>query len=239
MDDKTGKSYYGKDLEAMMFARNYHRWIFDAFSPYLGDAVAEVGAGIGNFSRLILDSNVKRFIAFEPSENMYPLLIERFSDEDRIEAVHDVLDARSEELENALDCIFYIDVLEHIEDDRKELAVARKTLRPGGWLLVFVPALPWLFSDFDKKIGHHRRYRKKDLFLLAIQSGFEPVHLKFFDFFGIFPWYFFYVLLKKTITSDSVRLYDRLIVPVMRKIETTLSPPVGKNLLLAARKLPR
>jgi SAM-dependent methyltransferase len=231
------KSYYGKDLEAMAFAQNYHQWIFDAFSPYLGDVAAEVGAGTGNFSRLIVNSPVKRFVAFEPSENMYPLLVDRFRNDARIEIINDFLCNGYEKLTSVLDAILYVDVLEHIEEDEKELAIAWQTLKPGGNLLVFVPALPWLYSELDRKIGHYRRYRKEGLISLVRASGFEPVKVKFFDFLGIIPWYIFYVLLKKNITGNNVALYDRFIVPVMRKIESTLDPPVGKNLLLIARKV--
>jgi SAM-dependent methyltransferase len=233
------KSYYGKDLEAMAFAQNYHQWIFDEFSTYLGDVTAEIGAGTGNFSRLILNSSVKQFIAFEPSENMYPLLVHRFRDETKIEIHNDFLCNGYKKLTNTLDSIFYIDVLEHIEADEKELAIAWQTLKPGGSLLIFVPALARLYSEMDRKIGHYRRYGKQDLISIVYNAGFEPLKVKYFDFIGILPWYIFYVLLKKTITGDNVRLYDRYIVPVMRKIESAIDPPIGKNLLLIGRKVLR
>ena len=47
--------YLGKDLEAMSFAKNYHKWIIEEFKPYFGKNSAEVGAGSGNFSELILE----------------------------------------------------------------------------------------------------------------------------------------------------------------------------------------
>jgi 16S rRNA A1518/A1519 N6-dimethyltransferase RsmA/KsgA/DIM1 with predicted DNA glycosylase/AP lyase activity len=57
----------------MSFAGHYHKWILAEFLPYLGTSVAEVGAGAGSFSTLLLESNVSRLVAFEPSQNMYPL----------------------------------------------------------------------------------------------------------------------------------------------------------------------
>ena len=70
--------YFGKDLEAMSFAVNYHRWILSEFSPYLGESVAEVGAGMGNFSQMILQTGIKSLAAFEPSVNTAsrPILLE-------------------------------------------------------------------------------------------------------------------------------------------------------------------
>ena len=58
--------YPGKDLEAMSFAVNYHRWILDECAPYLGGTIAEVGAGAGSVSRLLLGRGVKHLYAFEP-----------------------------------------------------------------------------------------------------------------------------------------------------------------------------
>jgi hypothetical protein len=58
MSSNNVNHYFGKDLEAMSFANNYHRWILSEFLPYLGSSVAEVGAGTGSFSSLILEANI-------------------------------------------------------------------------------------------------------------------------------------------------------------------------------------
>ena len=130
----------------------------------------------------------------------------------------------------------YLNVLEHIEDDASELAKVREALNSNGHLLIFVPALPWLFSDLDRQVGHFRRYMKNNLVELAQQSGFFVVKARYFDFTGILPWYINSVLLKKSISSSSVLMYDRLVIPVMRILEGFVPLPIGKNLLLVARK---
>ena len=226
--------YPGKELEAMSIAVNYHRWILDEFAPYLGENVAEVGAGNGSVSKLILERPVKRLTAFEPSQNMFPLLREALAGEGRAAVVNDFFGPRHAQA--GFDSIAYINVLEHIEDDRAELAGALKALKAGGHLLVFVPALPWLYSDFDRQIGHFRRYRKKGLSALAGDAGFTIVSARYFDVAGIIPWYVNFVLLRNSIGSGSVSLYDRLVVPVMRNVERMVTPPIGKNVLLVARK---
>src|SRR5262245_54901874 len=66
--------YFGKDLEAMSFARNYHQWIVDEWRPHLSGNVAEVGAGTGNLSKLLLACDITSLTAYEPSINMYPVL---------------------------------------------------------------------------------------------------------------------------------------------------------------------
>ena len=227
--------YFGKDLEAMAFARNYHKWILAEFFPYLGSSVAEVGAGVGSFSTLVLGTNIRSLKAFEPSRNMYPLLQEAFSQDRRAEAINDFF-GRANTGER-FDSVLYVNVLEHIEDDASELANARDALNLNGHLLIFVPALPWLYSDLDRQVGHFRRYMKKDLVELAQRSGFSIVKARYFDVAGIIPWYINFVLLKNLISGGSVSLYDRLVVPAMRVMEGVVPPPIGKNLLLVAKKV--
>ncbi len=226
--------YFGKDLEAMSFARNYHDWILSRLRPYIGAVVAEVGAGVGSFSQLLRETSLDRLDAFEPSSNMYPLLAETLQDEPRARALNDFFgrdDPTSE-----YDSILYVNVLEHIEDDAAELARARDALKPGGHLLVFVPALQWLYSDLDRQVGHFRRYRKKPLVKLVEAAGLDVITARYFDIAGILPWYVNFVLLKNSITSGGVSAYDRLVVPVMRVVEGILPVPIGKNVLLVARK---
>jgi hypothetical protein len=58
----TDFKYEGKDLEAMTFARNYHKWILDKFKSFLGKKVAEVGAGSGSFSELLLTLPIQELV---------------------------------------------------------------------------------------------------------------------------------------------------------------------------------
>lgn len=60
--------YAGRDLEAMSFAVNYHKWILDEFRPFLGSRVTEVGAGTGSFSELLLGENPQNLTLVEPSK---------------------------------------------------------------------------------------------------------------------------------------------------------------------------
>jgi len=227
--------YFGRDLEAMSFAANYHRWVLDAFRPYLGRHAAEVGAGAGSFSALLLEQ-VQHLTAFEPSANMYALLRERFAGDGRVETVNATFGEACNRLEGRLDSVVYVNVLEHVEQDGAELALVHRALRQGGHALLFVPALPFLFSDLDRAMGHVRRYRRDGLVTLVGQAGFTVRKAVYFDCAGIIPWYVAYVLLRRTMTGGQVSLYDRLVVPVMRRIESLVPPAWGKNLLVIAQK---
>jgi SAM-dependent methyltransferase len=234
MNQSGAHRYVGKDLEAMSFAENYHRWILSEFAPYLKGHTAEVGAGAGSVSKLILATGIDRLDVYEPSSEMFGLLQAGLADEPRVTAINDFFGAANER--ERYDSIAYINVLEHIEDNLAELGRAQSALRPGGHLLIFVPALAWLYSELDREIGHYRRYSKSELDGRVREAGLEIVRSTYFDIAGILPWYVNFVLLGNSIGGGSVALYDRLVVPVMRVVESVLPVPLGKNVLLVARK---
>ena len=228
--------YHGRDLEAMSFAPRYQQWILDSISPYLGTKVLEVGAGSGNFTRLLLNKPGLELTAIEPSANMYPMLAEVQTINTGLCTANAPLAALASEMQGKFDSVLYINVLEHIENDALELSLACQVLKPGGKLIVFVPALAFLFSHFDTLIGHYRRYHRPALADLTVAAGFAIDRLHYFDIAGILPWYINFTLMKNAGIPGSVAVYDSMVVPVMRRLEAVVRPPVGKNLLLIAHQ---
>jgi SAM-dependent methyltransferase len=227
-----GDSYFGRDLEAMSFAENYHEWVLSHFDAFLQGRIAEVGAGSGNLSRMLLKrTGIRELCCFEPSSNMFPLLEKRLQGESRATCTNGFFGGGE-----GFDGILYANVLEHVEDDENELRIVHGALRPGGSLLVFVPAGRWLYSDFDRSIGHYRRYTKNELAAKVKSAGFVVQTCRYLDSVGVVPWYLAFVLLRKSLSPGNVSVYDRLVVPWLRRIETVLPPPFGKNLVLVATK---
>lgn len=236
---QSADQYFGRDLEVMTVARNYNDWILAEISPYLGNSVAEVGAGQGNFTEYLLSTGIRQLMAFEPSANMYELLHEKYADDARVSTINDFFEANTDRLVEQFDSIVYVNVLEHIEDDAEALTHAYQAIRPGGHLVIFVPALSFLYSEMDRMVGHYRRYSRKPLLSLVRAAGFEIERASYFDIAGIVPWYIAYVLLRQTTSKSHVSLYDRLVVPVMRRVEGWIMPPLGKNLLVIGKKASR
>ncbi|MDQ1299444.1 MAG: hypothetical protein QG636_112 [Patescibacteria group bacterium] len=232
----SATKYDGRDLEAMSFAKNYHEWILAMFRPFLRGKVAEVGAGSGSFSELLLEESIAELVAIEPSDDMYRLLVDETKHDERVQTYNGFFSGIGAERPSYFDTVVYVNVLEHVEDDRGELIAVFEALRPGGHLCIFVPALPWLYSAHDASIGHHRRYLKGLLVASARSIGFEIVEARYFDFFGIVPWFVLMTLLKTKPGAGKVAFYDRLVVPVARMIESLVTPPIGKNVLLVVRK---
>ena len=85
---------------------------------------------------------------------------------------------------NSFDNLLYIDVLEHIKDDREEIISAARRLRPGGHLITLSPAHPLLYSEFDAAIGHHRRYTRASILCLTPDT-LKPVRVRYLDSVGL------------------------------------------------------
>jgi SAM-dependent methyltransferase len=231
--------YPGKDLEALAFAPRYHAWILALFRPFIGHHAVEVGAGSGNFTRLLAGERLATLDAIEPSDEMFPRLAAIAWPPGAVapRLHHGSFAETRNEIAGPVDTIFYVNVLEHIEEDRNELALAFASLAPGGRLLLFVPALPALYGSHDRLVGHFRRYHRAELEAKCRAAGFRVRLCRYFDCLGILPWWLKYrVLRSERMEPGAVALYDRLVVPVARLLERVVPPPIGKNLLLVAEK---
>jgi SAM-dependent methyltransferase len=236
-------AYTGRELEAMAEASNYHRWILAVFKPFLGRHVVEVGAGLGSFSALILGQHPCETLSLvEPSDEMHRELAERTwrtHTTTQVETYHaNFIDAASLiKARQTPDSVIYVNVLEHIADDVLELETVRQTLSDDGRIFLFVPALQWLYGAFDERVGHVRRYSKRQLEDKLERSGFKTLRSSYFDLAGVAPWWIKYRLLKSaTMGQRGVKFYDRFIVPAARRIESISSPPIGKNVIVIAQK---
>jgi 2-polyprenyl-3-methyl-5-hydroxy-6-metoxy-1,4-benzoquinol methylase len=140
---KTGEAYFAEDLEAMDSASNYYSWMLEAFRPYLGQRILEVGAGSGNFSIRLLETQPELLTCLEPSENVALRLERRLAGVSAAEARRGLLKDHAQHWQQRYDTVFYINVMEHVEHDAEEVQLALSCLRPGGALahLCACPAL--------------------------------------------------------------------------------------------------
>jgi ubiquinone/menaquinone biosynthesis C-methylase UbiE len=227
--------YTGDDLDVMSIAENYNRWILDCFHPYIAGSVIEVGAGQGTMSRLIAEQ-CKNLIAIEPDENNCRIICDKLKDFKHVKTFNGFLNNLPKD-EQVVNNIIYINVLEHIEDEVAELTIAKQLLSANnGYLLIFVPALQALYGAVDRQVGHYRRYSKKYLAdLLENKLDMKIIKIKYFDIAGVIPWYILSCVLKLTGQNPStVKLYDKVVVPVMSRLEKHLPLPAGKNIYAIA-----
>ncbi len=226
------------DIERLSTAKYFFDWVLDEFEPYLRGRVLDVGAGTGTITRKLVERYRDITItALEPAENMIGELQAYAALHPRVE-VHRMTLSEYVVPPGGFDAAMYLNVLEHIADDRAELVSAAAALRPGGALLVFGPAHEWLYCDLDYKAGHYRRYTVQQLRSVVMAAGFEIVSLRYFDVFGVAPYWFVYRLLRHNdIPGSTMWMYDRLVVPASRLLQRFVPhPPFGKNVILVARK---
>jgi SAM-dependent methyltransferase len=133
------------------------------------------------------------------------------------------------------DCAVMLNVLEHIEDDQGVIEQVFQLLKPGGRFCVWVPAFQSLYGDFDRRIGHYRRYRRPQLVRAMEQCGFTVVHARYENFVGFFAWWAVIRLLGGTPHSGGLAsIFDMWLVPVIRRVEKILRPPIGQSLYVVA-----
>jgi SAM-dependent methyltransferase len=236
--DRNQTQYFGRDLEAMSFANNYHLWILEEFRPFFGKHLLEVGAGTGDFSELLLQTQPDSLTVVEPSKNMFPLLEETLKHRPNTEWFNAFFGDVYQSLSTQPNTIIYVNVLEHISEDKSELTYVYQALPVGGHVCIFVPALQWLYGTADMNVGHVRRYYKKPLEAIVESVGFEIVKSNYFDIAGIIPWWILFCLFKsQSIKANQVSVYDKVVVPIMRRIEKTIPIPIGKNIVMVGKKM--
>src|SRR6202042_1631471 len=116
-------------------------------------------------------------LATDLSERCVKVLEDRFSDVPAVEIVSGSIDAGAQRGPFATAVL--INVLEHIEDDEGALKQLAGLLEPGGRLVLWVPAFEFLYSDFDRRIGHHRRYRLPELRDRISRAGLEVLDIRY------------------------------------------------------------
>ncbi len=214
-------------------ARNYNAWIFGLVRPHLGDEVLEIGAGHGTFTELL--SGRRRLVATDLSARCIGVLRDRYGETPVIEIYQKDIE-QAVEL-GSFDSIVLINVLEHVKDDLAAMKQLAGGLKPGGRLLLWVPASPRLYSEFDRRIGHYRRYRIKDIVSLAEDVGLDITDVRHVNLVGALAWWLVARQLRRTPTSEGgVRLYDNMFVPILRRLEKDRRPPFGQSIFCVATR---
>lgn len=188
--------------------------------------ILEFGAGKGEF--------IRRFIC-RKNLNLFAVEIDN-SYAKSLSSIVKVFNSM-DEVSIELDCIYLIDVLEHLENDQLFLNQFYDKLKVGGRLFIYVPARMELYSAFDKKIGHFRRYSLKELKAKTMAAGFTIETLRYHELFGYAALWINKLLSKNAdLNSSAVKLYDKFLVPATNFIEKFINVPIGKSIYLSARK---
>jgi SAM-dependent methyltransferase len=219
--------YIGSELDLFEKARNWKAYWSGQIREFVSGDVLEVGAGIGANTKLFANLEFRRWTCLEPDAALVARM-ETLPD-NRYTSVVGAMDGLPSEAR--FDAILYIDVLEHIEDDRAEMSRAAQRLNPGGSVIVLSPAHQFLFTPFDTEIGHFRRYNRASLAAVAPEA-LRTKKLVYLDAAGMLASAGNRVLLRSAMpTEGQILTWDRLLVPVSRLIDPLLGFRVGKSVL--------
>ena len=223
-------------LDALEQAPRFNRWMYDSIKPYLGQRVVELGAGRGNLSRLLqqhgslLATDYRREYLSELNQRWGHRLDFRTATLDLTESAdYEVLRGHDP------DTVVCLNVLEHIQDDGAVLARLHRVLPVDARLVFLVPFNPKLTSEFDRQIGHYRRYREHELEEKMQEAGFAVERQFYFNKAGVIAWWLGNTLSgQRTITAWQLKLYNFL-TPLIRLLDRVL-PTTGLSTIVVARK---
>jgi SAM-dependent methyltransferase len=227
--------YEGGELELFSSAVNWKNYFSKKLKKYVKGDILEVGAGIGSNFPYFQNGDVKSYTLLEPD-------IELFR---KINIVHKdfsfdikLINSFSSEIKDVLyDCIIYIDVLEHIEYPHEELVGVLNLLKPNGFILILVPAYGFLYNNFDKQVGHFRRYNKQMLRNQMPESMVEQ-ELYYLDSVSLFASVFNKFFAKKNLpTKRDVRFWDFVLIRISRLFDILFFKAFGKSLIGVYRRL--
>jgi glycosyltransferase involved in cell wall biosynthesis len=228
---------YGPDiLDALAGAQRFNRWMADTIQPYIGKRVLEIGAGIGNLTRMLVP-RCEYYVAGDIDAEHLVRLQARFPHRPNLEVRN--CDLRNpqdfEPLAGVMDSVVCLNVLEHIEDDLAGLRNMHRALKPGGRAIVLVPHDQHIYGTLDEALGHFRRYSHAALQQKLERAGFRVDRILDFNRISRPAWYVTGRILKRnTLSRFQLSGFDRL-VWLWRRIDATLPWPPTSIIGIAAK----
>jgi SAM-dependent methyltransferase len=231
----TDLAYSGVDnLEVMAAAEKYARYLRDlvattAGPPAHSPRILDFGAGTGTIATSV-ESLGYSVTCLEPDAGLRATLTGA-----GLRAIESLSDLAPDE---QCDVVYSMNVLEHIDDDAAALDGILAALRPGGALLLYVPAFAVLYSTMDTKVGHLRRYRRQPLRALVERAGFVVDSARYVDSLGFIAALAYKVVGNRDGDLDvrAVASYDRFVLPMSLQIDRVTNRLFGKNLLVLAHR---
>lgn len=222
-------------LETIEEAKTYNSWIAYKFIDYLGEKNIELGAGTGTIAEILSDSFPLEL--FELSDTNKSILVERFKNNQNI--VHVGSDIMENRNLGVYDCIYSSNVLEHIENEIPVVEHCLRLLKKGGFFAAVVPAMPLLYSRFDSKIGHFRRYSGLDKSKweenISKDLSIKWISYKYFNPIGAFGWFVKMKLMGQSTIKKQDAMIMNSLIPFIAWLDY-LPLPFGQSIFILLKK---
>lgn len=228
-------------LDVISGADNFNKWMYSTVDKNTIGEILEIGSGIGNISSFFVDND--RHISVSDMRVEYcNVLREKFTGKNNFKNVYQIdiidpdFDKKHSNLFGQFNSVFALNIIEHVEKDDLAIKNCLKLLKPGGQLLILVPAFMGLFNSFDIELGHYRRYTKRSLEKMFIENKLSINYSRYFNSAGILGWWVSgYILKNRNIPSGQMKLYNRL-VWLFKIIDLFTNRFVGLSVIVAGRK---
>jgi SAM-dependent methyltransferase len=222
--------------EGRLLIDRYDDWLFDEFKDYIGQRILEIGCGLGNLFKHLI--NRECLIGIEPDSNVVASVQELYSNYPNVRIDnYSITDPSVLYLElKRLDTAISLNVFEHIEKDELGFYHTWKLLQPEGYFIVIVPSHQQLYGSMDSSIGHYRRYSKSSMKDKLEAQGFTVLSQKYINMLGALGWWVNGRLLHRRVPPEGQLVFFNHLVPLLRFMEERVSVPLGISLLTIARK---
>jgi SAM-dependent methyltransferase len=209
-------------------------YLYDEIAQYLGGRVIDAGAGVGLYSRILLEHG-KHVVALEGDPELVPALQTRLGPGGSEVYRCDLAAPEGLPEFASAESAVCINVAEHIRDDTQALRNIRERVAPGGKLVILVPAHPWLYNQLDKAIAHFRRYTRGSLLTLLDRSGWRADSITYFNSLSIAPWFITGTVFRKDVPGSSLIRLGGVVMPLMNWVDRNVARgKVGISLVAVA-----
>jgi len=217
-----------ESLETLSQAGDYYKWLASRMRPFIRGKALEIGAGIGNFARWARESADEYHVS-DIDQRLAQKLTGEF---DRV-LCWDIFTPFPDD--EQYDTVIILNVVEHLEDDEKALQCLHARIRPGGHLVLMVPAMRFLFGTMDESFGHFRRYTKGSISRLIKTAGFSMMKCEYVNVIGMFGWFLYGRILKRKNLPQQLCGRFNLVIPLL-KLERPLAYFMGLSVIAIAKK---
>jgi 2-polyprenyl-3-methyl-5-hydroxy-6-metoxy-1,4-benzoquinol methylase len=162
-----------ENLRAIAEADKFNEWMYHQVLPHCEGKILEIGSGIGNIS-YFFDRDGKDIDLSDIRDQYRSYLKKTFEKRNVLDmdiVAEGFIELHGDKL-GTYDAVFALNVVEHIKDDKLAIENMIKLLKPGGKVVILVPAYQWLYNGFDVALEHYKRYTKsRFLSFLTLQRA--------------------------------------------------------------------
>ncbi len=201
-----------------------------------GKNILDLGCGLGSLS-ILLARQGKKVTAIDDSQEYITIAKKKSK---ALKITYLLMDFTKEQvpLKKKFDTVIISGVIEHIQDDLAFLKKIHTLLREHGKIIILTSAYPWLYSSFDKSVGHYRRYSKKQLITITQKAGFTITSLRYWDILAL-PVLFLTRILHHTVVHPeglSNNYLNKILDKWFLFFENKKILPLGADLIMVAEK---